>query len=1021
MSSSKSSSKSSSTSSRIVGPSTFSAAPSARGGMESQQLLASSSSTSASSAATQQVVAITASMSASSTAAQQVTTAVTAKLVGSRYDSTVPRYTATSSTLSDDVYLTILSYIPTLSALSSFAMTCRRIYGLWTEGGGGGQGEGQGQAARTYREVLLERMFQQRFGEGTSGCSWGGVLTSATTSTGSTGTAATTTATGPNWQRRHWQTVWEDRNRLKMALTAEGKPRFVTEGFNGKTREQMCQLIKAFTGGGGNDSDGDDNDDGSTSKETGTREKAAATGGGNKNKRKRGTERRRRQMRTTIGILTEREEDEAIYYDNPTYAPDSEGRYCFGYFGMAALNTSVSCGNGTVPGAEADKRGPPVAVWGDFLGVRIFDSPNDVLYDADDDEEEDCARKDRRTGSPHVRHPGIVDAASTKQRKCTALAHADGEGLVLFALTSPFASQQQAEMAAGEPCPCLFLAMSSGMVISIGAATSSDGVTRYSVLSSVEEHDGEVTSLALVRNPAYPKDEDGPEAYMVASCGVDGRVRMYRNVFDPKRKFLLEAEEDPRLSCTYSFNCGSPLYSIASAVVTSNKTDPALPIECKGNKAVLVATGNEDGSISIWGKEMSRDCCAPFEHVRKYKAFSKCQAGAAGTTIIVSRICFINNGQSLITGSNHGDVRLWNVRLGDLDGYTSALALRLGGDVCLHVRHRMPAAHVGAIDSIENYGDLIFTSGGLDGLVRGWDLYSGRLLGVLSIHPGRLLNNPSSSGPPTKKIMSSVVGTVLLKSGSLISLCRDGTLHKWDFKAVATKYQTQKAAGVNLSNGTETDKDWLSSFVSPAVAKGLIGGKKKQKPRSLAELKRVMTKSGRASQALQQKMRLAIFKASVAVALQPDRKDMPFLGADGKLYESTKKAFSRYSGLAACASCRAVAQGAFYCRLVRAHELSPSSLAEVRNLLKVNGGGGVESKSSKRAAQDMTSSLSMLENITEDETKSTESKAAGSEEEDDEWQCHQCRTSNDADDMRCTTCWASKKKILTKTTTSRRN
>ena len=143
---------------------------------------------------------------------------------------------------------------------------------------------------------------------------------------------------------------------------------------------------------------------------------------------------------------------------------------------------------------------------------------------------------------------------------------------------------------------------------------------------------------------------------------------------------------------------------------------------------------------------------------------------------------------------------------------------------------------------------------------------------------------------------------------SLLCLCRDGTLFNWKYTQDVEKHESRSSDTLDSSGATAND--WLAKLLRPAIKSSKAAGiKKQQKIRTLAELKQVMTKSGRASVALQQRMRLEIFKSAVAVALQPDHKDAPFLGADGKIYESTKKSFSKYSGLQACASCRSRAQG----------------------------------------------------------------------------------------------------------------
>ena len=81
----------------------------------------------------------------------------------------------------------------------------------------------------------------------------------------------------------------------------------------------------------------------------------------------------------------------------------------------------------------------------------------------------------------------------------------------------------------------------------------------------------------------------------------------------------------------------------------------------------------------------------------------------------------------------------------------------------------------------------------------------------------------------------------------------------------------------------------------------------------------------------------------------------------------------------------------------------------MRKLLKVSGAD--ESRSSKRATDEQRASLSILESIVEEKTRTTEDEETRQQEEEKEWQCHQCTTVNGVNDTRCTTCWANKRKI----------
>lgn len=739
--------------------------------------------------------------------------------IGSRYDANVPKFSASSSELSDDVYLLILSCLTSLRDISAFSRTCRRTYSLWRRNG-------------MHRDRLLHSLFRSQFGSNANACTFGGVL-------------------GP--VNNNWQGIWRTMVDLKQALTLQESPSFANLGFNKKTKQHMCQLLRTFTGAGdGNESDGNEiEEDKKLPASTSAR---AATG----IKRKRSLADR---LRRTLGVLSDGEEAEAIFYDNPSFAPESEARHCFGYFGMASLNISSRAVASTM---ATESSGPPVAVWGDFPGCRIFHSATDVLYDLDTSPT--SSRRGKRGDEPVHRFESIADR--------------DGEGLVLSALACPFADELQTIDVEGNALrPVLFLGMSSGMVISIGMGQGSDGNrATYGVISSEEAHESEVTSLAVVKNPVKNGSIDSSKSFMLASGSVDKDIKVY------PAAFLTES--------TYSLGQNFTICSSESLMFCLAATTVQQGLH---ENSALIGAGDEKGFISFYASEIdeTKDHGFSFYSAGKSKFSQREQ-------IKPTRMKFLDR-DILLTGSTHGDVKIMQLRVReDLN--------RL--QVSVVTLHRMSSAHVGTIEQMERFGDVLITSGGFDGQLKGWNFRTGRLLGNIICHPGRHSAPETASVQPTRPIFSSVVGSVLFDDitdgKSLLCLCRDGTLFSWKFTQNLQKYE---ASRTDTSNGADSN-DWLASLLRPAVKSAKVAGIRKQrKIHTLADLKHVMTKTGRASQVLQQRMRLAIFKSAVTVALHPDHKDTPFLGADGKFYESTKKAFSKYSGLQACASCRSRSQG----------------------------------------------------------------------------------------------------------------
>ena len=738
--------------------------------------------------------------------------------IGSRYDANVPKFSASSSELSDDVYVLILSCLTSLKDLSALSRTCRRTYSIWRNG--------------MHRDRLLHSLFRSQFGSNANACTFGGVLAPV---------------------NNNWQGIWRTMVDLKQALMLQESPSFANLGFNKRAKEQMCQLLRTFTGAGdGNESDGNEiEEDKKLPAST-----SARTAIGIKRKRSLAD-----RLKRTVGILLDVEEAEAIFYDNPSFAPESEARYCFGYFGMTSLNISMPS-RAVASTMANESSGPPVVVWGDFPGCRIFHSATDVLYDLDTSPT--SSRRGKRGDEPLQRFESIADR--------------DGEGLVLSAFVCPFADELQTIDVEGNALrPVLFLGMSSGMVIGIGEGSDGNRAT-YGVISSEEAHESEVTSLVVVKNPVKIASVDSPESFMLASGSVDKKIKVYPSAF------LTES--------TYSLGQNITICSSESLMFCLAATTVQQGLQVN---SALISAGDEEAFISFYASELdeTKDHGISFYSAGKSKFSQRDQ-------IKPTRMKFLDR-DILLTGSTLGDVKIMQLRVRqDLNR----------SQVSVVTLHRMSSAHVGTIEQMERFGDVLITSGGFDGQMKGWNFRTGRLLGNVLCHPGRHSAPETASVQPNRPIFSSVVGSVLFDDitdgKSLLCLCRDGTLFSWKFTQNLQKYE---ASRTGTSNDADSN-DWLASLLRPVAKSAKTAGIKRQrKIHTLADLKHVMTKTGRASQALQQRMRLAIFKSAVTVALQTDHKDTPFLGADGKVYESTKKAFSKYSGLQACASCRSRSQG----------------------------------------------------------------------------------------------------------------
>ena len=174
--------------------------------------------------------------------------------------------------------------------------------------------------------------------------------------------------------------------------------------------------------------------------------------------------------------------------------------------------------------------------------------------------------------------------------------------------------------------------------------------------------------------------------------------------------------------------------------------------------------------VSIWLKsddDLVGLCTSmqKFRRIQKYKSSTQSGTGYH----LVTRALFIKD-NLLITGTNNGDVRFWELQCAE----DPSRSIGRGPVPSLNLRYDLVGIHEnGAVELLMNIGDVLLTSGGNDGKIVGWDIVTGLRLGSVQCHPGRHIEE---RGAP----VSSCVVDVLMcgKGGSLISLCRDGSLRQ---------------------------------------------------------------------------------------------------------------------------------------------------------------------------------------------------------------------------------------------------
>jgi len=412
---------------------------------------------------------------------------------------------------------------------------------------------------------------------------------------------------------------------------------------------------------------------------------------------------------TTLRVLPARDEEDAIHYDNPGYA-DPDIVFCNGYFGVCALRLHPP------PNAGVDWQSPFV-VRGDFDGVRIIGLTSSIFH-------------------------WNVDNDGEEGRDMVVVGNEEGGGQVLSLLRCDPSSSMHSIVE-----PCCFIGYASGRVAAISATLNSTGdAYTFAVSCSHHAHESEVTALTFVDCNSSP-DGGAPPVLFSACCA--GKVYFYPHAFDPDKNYSLEQSI---LAITNFHNC--PIFTIASTTIMSG-----------GRFYSVLCTGDRNGNIRLWLKpddDLVELCSRPesqkFCHIQHVKSSTQ-------SVHLVTHALFVHD-NLLITGTNNGDVRFWQMNV-------TEVASRTGPHLTL--RYDLMGIHNGAVELLTNVGDVLLSSGGNDGNIVGWDINTGRRLGTIQCHSGTRLR--FNDGEDIMTLRSCVVDMLLSgKEGSLISLCRDGSL-----------------------------------------------------------------------------------------------------------------------------------------------------------------------------------------------------------------------------------------------------
>mmetsp|Transcript_33909 Transcript_33909/g.65179 ORF Transcript_33909/g.65179 Transcript_33909/m.65179 type:complete len:898 (-) Transcript_33909:305-2998(-) len=438
------------------------------------------------------------------------------------------------------------------------------------------------------------------------------------------------------------------------------------------------------------------------------------------------------KLRTTLGVLNELDESDSVYYDNPEFASVATNpNPCVGYFGLDILFLPKP------PNANSDWN-PPVVVRGDFPGILIMSSIEKTVFKGEYD-------TDLGERQPNERRTDVVSVG-------------DGDGGQVLALIQCDVTEATMDLEKNQKCPpCCFIGYASGMVAAVTATLCDDGRNYdFNISASHLAHSEELTALTFV-NCSYSLKKDKPVLFS-ADCG--GKVYFYPDALNADKGFSME-----RSVLALANDDGRPILSLASTVIHS-----------KFHSYSVLCTGSDRGNIRVWQKADVNLHTLSALGKNKFRSVQscKCSTNRGNSHHIVTRMVFMYN-QLLVTGSNSGDLRVWQLKCFENKHRTGDAEVPK-----LTLRNELSNNHItGAIEFLANVGDLLIASGGNNGELICWDINTGLKLGSLDCHIGRPINGD--------RTLRSCVVEVFLdgKDGRIITLCRDGVLNQWEFKKYA--------------------------------------------------------------------------------------------------------------------------------------------------------------------------------------------------------------------------------------------
>jgi WD40 repeat protein len=317
---------------------------------------------------------------------------------------------------------------------------------------------------------------------------------------------------------------------------------------------------------------------------------------------------------------------------------------------------------------------------------------------------------------------------------------------VLTVLVVPWSSNNndEEENDHSKDSTLLFLGFASGKV----SAVRCDPDGTFNTITETFKHTDEVTSLALLPNTAT-----------LVSGGMDGKVFLYPDACAKKPSLQNEKELSTPASVT------KVLCLSATALNTHHV---ALCIFGEPQVTIL----HKHHTDETWKNDSRLSLHQPTSSSSARQIVSSEPKRATRVSMLKSSDDAVAVG---IYGTNHGSLHKFEMRLND-DGDDDASRI-LFEDVITKSQ-----AHLGAVDWIEVVGDVIFTSGGYQGMVQAWRVSDLSPLATIQAHPGRNFHPPPRAPQPQSPLTCSVVSIMPChEQQSLTCLCRDGSIYQWKY------------------------------------------------------------------------------------------------------------------------------------------------------------------------------------------------------------------------------------------------